>query len=242
MSFTWSHSTNSRAKLALALADPLVEAIEADILMGRDTTTTTSTASSSDAVIDNVTQLQSSSTINIEPIMGHPPHQESDLSVTTFLNMVTITNKTTTSLKDTASSALNKQQQEQHPHAALQKHIKLDFKEIETVQPTLTQLQNLLHPADDCNNTTTTTGTTTTATSTLKKTVFLNADILPGPGKRNVEHMPSSAFLDSCLAHIARTQVNIGCSASAFGFHTRHLTGIPFYFIFISHSFASFNY
>jgi Uncharacterized conserved protein (DUF2181) len=235
MSFTWSHSTNSRAKLTLALADPLVDAIEADILMGRDTTptaTTIITTSSSDGVIDTVTQLESSSTINnnTEPIMGHPPHQESDLSVATFLKMVTTTTHGAASVMDMDVIAVDKQQQKQQQHVTLQKHIKLDFKEIETVQPTLKELQNLLHPTDDCDNNTTI--DTTTATSTLKKTVFLNADILPGPGKRNVAHMSSSAFLDSCLAHIAQTKVCIGCNVNLLDSKnaTSHVS--PFFLLF----------
>jgi hypothetical protein len=214
MSFIWSHSTNSRAKLTLALADPWVDAIEADILMGRDTTpppTTTTTiiaTSCSDGVIDTIAQLYTlPQQNNIEPIMGHPPHQQSDLSVATFLKMVTTTTHNTISVEDMDFIAVDKLRQQ--PLVTLQKHIKLDFKEIETVQPTLKELQNLLHPTDDCDNITTI--DTTTATSTLKKTVFLNADILPGPGKRNVEHMSSSAFLDSCLAHIAQAKVYIGC-------------------------------
>jgi Uncharacterized conserved protein (DUF2181) len=198
MSFTWSHSTNSRTKLTQALADPLVDAIEADILMGRDTTNVSSSAG------ENITPI-SSPTTNIEPIMGHPPHHESDLSVSTFLKMVT-----GNTVEDMDASAVGKQHR---PHVTLQKHIKLDFKEIETIQPTLTQLQNLLHPKDGASD-----GSIPT-TSSLRKTVFLNADILPGPGRRDVEHMSSSAFLDACLAHIAQTKVHFA-SAVRMGQYT----------------------
>jgi hypothetical protein len=61
------------------------------------------------------------------------------------------------------------------------KNIKFDFKEIQAVQPTLDILAraNLSNP--------------------YGKTVFLNADILPGPGRRDVEMVDAHAFLRKCI-------------------------------------------
>jgi hypothetical protein len=77
----------------------------------------------------------------VEPIMAHPPDRTSDLSFAHFMALA---------LKNTA----------------LQKHIKLDFKEIEAVQPCLDTLNTLpIYPNG--------------------KFIFLNADIIPGPGRSN---------------------------------------------------------
>lgn len=70
----WSHATNSRQRLQHAMQDATITAIEADMIMGIDTT------------------YRANSTL--EPIMGHPimghPLRSSDLSFETFLKMCTV--------------------------------------------------------------------------------------------------------------------------------------------------------
>ena len=91
----------------------------------------------------------------LTPILAHPPDRESDLSFRHFLN---------TSMRD----------------GKLQKHLKLDFKEIEAVQPSLDILTMQVFERND-------------------KFVFLNADILPGPGQTSSDiTVPASQFLDQC--------------------------------------------
>jgi hypothetical protein len=104
-----------------------------------------------------------------EPMLAHPPHRESDLTARTFLSLVT--------------------QVDNDGKKALQKHIKLDFKEIEAVQPTLSLISQacIVNP--------------------LGKIITLNADILPGPGRRNDNGVPASSFLATCLSYIQTFEV-----------------------------------
>jgi len=73
----------------------------------------------------------------------------------------------------------------------LRKHLKLDFKEIGVVQYSLQLLQS------------------SNVTSSRAKMIFLNADILPGPGKRDDGTLPVPAddFLSCCLDHIHSRKV-----------------------------------
>lgn len=92
-----------------------------------------------------------------EPIMAHPPDRTSDLSFSHFMALA---------LK---SSNI------------LQKHLKLDFKEIEAVQPCLDTLNAL--PILEPNG----------------KFIFLNADIIPGPGRSNEDiTVPAAPFFAQC--------------------------------------------
>uniref|UniRef100_A0A7S1XZH4 Menorin-like domain-containing protein n=1 Tax=Grammatophora oceanica TaxID=210454 RepID=A0A7S1XZH4_9STRA len=106
-------------------------------------------------------QDDGSSNNELVPIMAHPPERESDLSASRFLDMVT----------DAGSRKAEK---------LLKKHIKLDFKEMETVQPVLEEARSV-----HCNG----------------KTIFLNADILPGPGRTEEDiALPPELFLEACLS------------------------------------------
>jgi hypothetical protein len=139
----WSHGTNSYAEFSRAIQNETVTAIEADIVMGRDTSSTNNDS--------NV------------PVMAHPPSMESDLSAATFLDEAT------------------KSQDERR----LSKHLKLDFKELDAVVPTLVKLHSLKVNNDG-------------------NIVYLNADILEGPGKSSVDvTVPADAFLQTCLELIA---------------------------------------
>jgi len=61
----WAHATNSVSKLSAALADPIITAIEADVMLGYTTGT------------EEKRQ---------QPITSHPPHLLSDLSVSSFMH------------------------------------------------------------------------------------------------------------------------------------------------------------
>jgi hypothetical protein len=64
--------------------------------------------------------------------------------------------------------------------ARLRKHVKLDFKEIETTAPCLNILRDLKF---DCDG----------------NTIFLNADIIPGPGRTLDDiTVPADQFLGDC--------------------------------------------
>jgi hypothetical protein len=139
----WSHGTNSFAQFSEAIQDESITAIEADILLGRDTS-----ARYCDTVV---------------PIMAHPPSTESDLSAATFLDEATKSKKA---------------------KRRLTKHLKLDFKEFDAVEPTLEVFKNL---KVDNNG----------------KIVYLNADVLEGPGKSSVDiNVPADAFVNKCLEMI----------------------------------------
>ena len=105
------------------------------------------------------------------PILSHPPIRQSDLTLSHFLSLV---------------SSIGSD-----GRPVLQKHIKLDFKEIEALAPSLNQILDL-H-----------------MTNPLSKTIFLNADILPGPGRRSDEHIDPSPFIETSLSHIQSDKVEV---------------------------------
>jgi hypothetical protein len=101
----------------------------------------------------------------VEPILAHPPHRNTGFTVATMLGLVAPSDS---------------------GNGVLQKHLKLDFKEMDAVQPTFDLIQRA------------------TLTNTLQKTLTLNADILPGPGKRekDLTIVPTSAFIETCFDFI----------------------------------------
>jgi hypothetical protein len=110
------------------------------------------------------------------PILSHRPpffpiRPQSDLTLSHFLSLVS-------SIGSDGRSTL-------------QKHIKLDFKEISALAPSLNQILELR------------------LTNPLSKTIFLNADILPGPGRRRKPHIDSSAFIETSLSHIRSDKVKV---------------------------------
>jgi hypothetical protein len=97
---------------------------------------------------------------SVVPIMSHPPILESDLSAATFLDQVT---------KGKDESRV------------LSKHIKLDFKHFDAVEPTLQTFKSL-------------------GANGNGKIVFLNADVLEGPGKSAADvTIPADDFVQTCL-------------------------------------------
>ena len=103
-----------------------------------------------------------------EPIMAHPPNRLSSLSTSTFIQLCLDRGERTA------------------------KHIKLDFKEIEAVQPTLEHIHSVL-----------------LSSQPKPVTVFLNADILPGPGCRSGEnYVDSKGFLEACTSFLRKESVS----------------------------------
>jgi len=159
---TWAHATNSSSKLREALVDPNVTAIEADLLMGRD-----------ESVHDGGQQQNNSSSRQQEgntivPILSHPPERASDLSAENFLRQV---------IREHPSASAGGTTSRRH---YLEKHIKLDFKDMDAVEPTLKLLFQEMN------------------VSVAERTVFLNADIVPGPGKSEVS-VPADHFIETCM-------------------------------------------
>ena len=110
-----------------------------------------------------------------EPILSHPPSRESDLTVSQMRHFIL--------------GAPRDDQKENY----LRKHLKLDFKEIEVLEPTLDLILN------------------SDFTNILGKEIFLNADILSGPGfDRNDPSIVSpSMFLETCLVYIQKLKTKI---------------------------------
>jgi Uncharacterized conserved protein (DUF2181) len=110
------------------------------------------------------------------PIMAHPPNTHSDLSMEAFIDIMRA-----------------------NAHRS-NKVIKLDFKEQETVEPTLTALVK----------------------AQLPTTIFLNADILPGPGRREPGAVTIDApfFLKTCQKFIQhhQQQSSSGATTTRFAF------------------------
>lgn len=150
MFLKWSHAANSLEKVTDAINDPTISAIECDVVLG--------------------VAKEGRTTFYETPILAHPPHRESNISVATLLLCIT--------------------QKEDDGTRVLQKHLKLDFKEIDVVEPSL-ELLEMLNP---CNP--------------LGKQIFLNADIFAGPGMRGKDHVPPELFIENCLEHINACRVS----------------------------------
>ena len=159
---TWSHSTNSLGQLIEALkGDDDVTAIEADILMGR--VLPFGGDKNKNNFNDDATACVGKDAL--VPIMSHPPHRTSDLSAKDFIHRI-----------------LN---------SSVSRHMKLDFKEMDAVQPTLQHL----HKFPDST-----------------QTIFLNADILPGPGRYPSDIMvPADKFVSACLEFVQQSKVCVCC-------------------------------
>ncbi|GMH59784.1 hypothetical protein TrST_g1593 [Triparma strigata] len=99
--------------------------------------------------------------------MAHPPSRSSELPFSTFLK--------------TCQSNVPR------------KHLKLDFKEIEAVEPCLKMLKD--HPAIEGQG------------------IYLNADVLPGPGNRgSPPTCDASTFLSTVLKHTPVPCLSLGFS------------------------------
>ena len=99
------------------------------------------------------------------PIMAHPPKNDSDLTLEAFLKSLQQTNK----------------------------GIKLDFKSILAVKPSMDVLKNVFGTADS-------------------KPLWLNADILPGPGITAISNPPvdAASFIDICTKNYPNATLSLG--------------------------------
>ena len=102
-------------------------------------------------------------------IMSHPPYSESDLSAEQFLGSIF-------------------QDMRRQRRGSSKRHIKLDFKEMEAVEPVLSLLAS--HHAKDILE--------------FQTVIFLNSDILEGPGVRGPDAVTvrPEEFLSVCLKYI----------------------------------------
>jgi Uncharacterized conserved protein (DUF2181) len=105
------------------------------------------------------------------PIMAHPPSTTSDLPMVDFWKLV-------------------------GSNSTVQKVIKLDFKDPETVQPTLQAIADLK------------------LQTTGHAVIFLNADVLPGPGQRQegVVTIQAKPFLETCLQYQKQSTARMALS------------------------------
>lgn len=93
-------------------------------------------------------------------------------------------------------------------------HVKLDFKESASVLPSLDLIDQRFQMLRQQQQ-----GDTM---STIQQTLFLNADIIPGPGYRNCPpNIDADFFISSCLHHELHKSVNVrlvyfSCSGLSF--------------------------
>ena len=184
---TWSHSTCSVSKLNRALRDSSITAIETDILMGWYVPSATEEMKSSSRSLIDETNAPPSSPIPVraddndterQPIMAHPPYNSSDLTFLNFKRML---------------------------GGKLSKHLKLDFKDYESVPLVLNHLIN--GTSRNCCNKDNIEfdGHLQRFNPGGKYTIYLNADILPGPGFRpslDRLNIHADRFLSTCLKMI----------------------------------------
>lgn len=134
------------------------------------------TAIETDIVMGCCTTCVCESRSNRHPVHAHPPNKHSDLSMKDFLNLVSNYGKN-----------------------VIQKVIKLDFKTMDVVEPTLqTILDQQLETSSE-------------------SAIYLNADILPGPGFRRpgAVSILASEFIETCLSYIHR---NAAATRTRFAF------------------------
>jgi hypothetical protein len=81
------------------------------------------------------------------------------------------------------------------------KHIKCDFKELAVVKPCLAQISALLLKRD-------------TNSDSQPRAIFLNADVLPGPGKRDSSTVDADEFVQTCLEHRPVQALSLGWSTN----------------------------
>jgi Uncharacterized conserved protein (DUF2181) len=127
-------------------------------------------------------------TRSFEPIMAHPPNRTSNLSTRSFLEHTIL------------------------PTRVLRKHIKLDLKEMEAVPRTLDLLrQRLLLSPPACSSTSCSSLANDEAQPGHGSTLFLNADIYPGPGARTPHDCTINAdeFVEACLGFLENRPKNL---------------------------------
>jgi hypothetical protein len=84
------------------------------------------------------------------------------------------------------------------------KHVKCDFKEPEVVRPCLSLINSLVSNSPPNPN-----------QSIPNQSIFLNADVLPGPGKRgDPPTMPADAFVEACLSLSPPQPLSLGWSTN----------------------------
>jgi hypothetical protein len=189
----WAHSTCSKDDLEKALLDEDINAIEADIVMGHhhkveeeDNEKTTDENEAASSATTNSIRIT-------EPIMAHPPNSISDLSFEGFIHRCMMKEEDSTT-KDCS------RQPRQHHY----KHLKLDFKDVETIEPALNTLnKSMIIDNNDENNSN---SNLTSTTTSFDKSIFLNADILKGPGcntrNQQLAIIDAEIFMEKCLAFI----------------------------------------
>jgi len=138
----WGHAVNSRAALQQSL-DGTDMMIEADVSMGTLTTGNDST---------------------VLPIMAHPPHKTSDLSLEQFLTTILESGK--------------------------RKGIKLDFKDIDIVEPAFAMLKR--------------------QEDKITVPLWLNADIVAGPVKAATRPLDAARFLSLVKQFFPLAVISVG--------------------------------
>jgi len=149
----WAHSCCTYGKLELALANPSITAIEADIRMGK-------------------LQTESGSHSGV-PVMAHPPSRSSDLSFNDFLDKC---------IHDGG------------------RHLKLDFKDIESIELCLPLLAEA-RPRLFANG----------------QAVWINADILPGPGSMFWQPINAERLFQEVKEHCPGVHLSLGWSVNPLG-------------------------
>ena len=198
----WAHSVCTKAQLEAALLDTTITAIETDIIMGHKVVPSAAVVALADEIVEIEQQKKTQDyQNNTRPIMGHPPMTTSDLTFDDFIeHCITDDNQT----KLIKILKLNFQDFESTETKLQHKHLKLDFKDLDTIEPVLATLLIVLRKIE-CNTTTSSSSTdhNNNTNTNNHKILYLNADILPGPGCRTNQQqrvaIPAEDFLDRCL-------------------------------------------
>ena len=118
------------------------------------------TAIESDILMGTVVSSSEQSPSTSQPIMAHPPKNTSDLSFEKFVEL-----------------SMDK-------NGELKKHLKLDIKEAECIDPILKTMAK--RPI----------------AKNSSRIIYFNADILPGPAVRDSKFIEGNMFIDKCLKFI----------------------------------------
>ena len=177
---TWVHSCCTATKLERALSDPDVSAIEADIMMGPlpSTPDAQNGGSAAESGSGSSSSDGGGSGATRVPVMAHPTWRrmlppDVDLTFADFLERC---------LADGT------------------RHLKLDFKEAECVEPCLRLLAERW-PQLHANG----------------QAIWLNADVLPGPNARGTCRVPAQSFLPLCRRLCPQAVLSLGWTVGPLG-------------------------
>lgn len=182
----WAHGVCSHAQLQKALWNEDIDSIETDLVLGYHIDEKTGTAVLEEDV----------------PVSAHPPRHRSDLSVAEFLDGVLMVRAGTKTGSDYVDSNNNVAMSDDASTPTV--NIKLDMKELQVVRPVMELLLEKYPNPDgiaDAESSNDEQHDDSSSAILAVQYIYLNADVIPGPGRREVPPIiDGDAFISTCAS------------------------------------------